>query len=144
MVTVAEIALPIAAVLGTLLGVFVGLPAVGYVLWPITRGVCRRLRIEIDAHDEHDPVLKLEGSLAAGLGMALGVFASVALVGLVVVASGSALTVPRALVIAAEAGGVAGVLFGVLWRFGYDGRSITPQLSVAAFAAGLTAGLLAG
>ena len=64
------------AALGTLLGLFVGLPAVGFVLWPLTRGVCRVARIEIDPHDEHDPVMKLEGSLAAGLGMALGVLAA--------------------------------------------------------------------
>ena len=141
--SVVALLLALAAALGTLLGVFVGLPAVGYLLWPLTRAVCRVARVEIDPHDEHDPVMKLEGSLAAGLGMALGVFVAVALVGLPAVWLGAALTVPRTLVIAAEAGGVAGVLFGALWRFGWHGRSVTPLLLAAALAAAITAAMLA-
>lgn len=135
------------AALGTLLGLFVGLPAVGFVLWPLTRGVCRVARIEIDPHDEHDPVMKLEGSLAAGLGMALGVLAAALLMGLLMgllaAAGGASLTVPRVLVAGSAAGGVAGTLFGSLWRFGYHGRSVAPLLSATALAAGLTAALLA-
>jgi len=136
------ILLGLAAALGTLLGLFVGMPAVGFLLWPLTRAVCRVARIEIDPHDEHDPVMKLEGSLAAGLGMALGVLAAVAVVGLVVVASSSMVTVPRALVAAAAAGGVAGAIFGPLWRFGYHGRSVAPLLSATAVAAAITAAAL--
>lgn len=131
------------AALGSLLGLFVGLPAVGFVLWPLTRGVCRVARIEIDPHDEHDPVMKLEGSLAAGLGMALGVLAAVLVMGLLAAAGGASLTVSRVLVAGSAAGGVAGTLFGSLWRFGYRGRSVAPLLSATALAAGLTAALLA-
>jgi hypothetical protein len=132
----------LAAALGTLLGLFVGMPAVGYLLWPLTRAACRVACIEIDPHDEHDPVMKLEGSLAAGLGMALGVFAAVALVGLVA-AAGESIAVPRALLAAAAAGGIAGTSFGGLWRYGYRGRSVAPLLSATALAAGLVAGGLA-
>ena len=131
------------AALGTLLGLFVGLPAVGFVLWPLTRGVCRVARIEIDPHDEHDPVMKLEGSLAAGLGMALGVLAAALLMGLLAAAGGASLTVSRVLIAGSAAGGVAGALFGSLWRFGYRGRSVAPLLSATAIAAGLAAALLA-
>jgi hypothetical protein len=133
------ILLGLAAALGTLLGLFVGMPAVGFLLWPLTRAVCRVARIEIDPHDEHDPVMKLEGSLAAGLGMALGVLAAVAVVGLVAAAGGLAITVPRALVVASAAGGVSGASFGSLWRFGYRGRSVAPLLFTTAVAAALTA-----
>lgn len=132
----------LAAALGTLLGLFVGLPAVGFVLWPLTRAVCRVARIEIDPHDEHDPVMKLEGSLAAGLGMALGVLAAALLMGMLVTASGAPLTMLQALVAGSAAGGVAGALFGSLWRFGYRGRSVAPLLSATAVAAALTAALL--
>jgi hypothetical protein len=136
--------LGLAAALGTLTGLFLGMPGVGFLLWPLTRAVCRVAKIEIDPHDEHDPVMKLEGSLAAGLGMALGVFATVALVGLVAaLASGSEIAVARALVISAAAGGIAGVTFGSLWRFGYRGRSVAPLLLSTALLAGLTAAALA-
>jgi hypothetical protein len=137
------ILLGLAAALGTLLGLFVGMPALGFLLWPLTRTVCRAARIEIDPHDEHDSVMKLEGSLAAGLGMALGVLTAVAVVGLVAAAGGSAVTVPRVLVVAAAAGGVSGAMFGSLWRFGYRGRSVAPLLAATALAAALTATLLA-
>lgn len=135
--------LSLCAAFGTLLGLFVGMPAVGFLLWPLTRAVCRKARIEIDPHDEHDPVMKLEGSLAAGLGMALGVFVAVALVGLLAAVGGSAVTPLRALVVAAAAGGAAGAIFGSLWRFGYRGQSVTPLLSATAFAAALVAALMA-
>jgi hypothetical protein len=140
---VVAILLGFVAALGTLLGLFVGLPAVGFLLWPLTRAACRAARIEIDPHDEHDPVMKLEGSLAAGLGMALGVLAAVAVVGLVAAAGSSAITVPRALVVASASGGVAGVLYGMLWRFGYQGLSVAPHLFATALAAALTATALA-
>jgi hypothetical protein len=135
--------LGLTAALGTILGLFVGLPMVGFLLWPLTRAVCRVARIEIDPHDEHDPVMKLEGSLAAGLGMALGVLGAVAIVGLLLAAGGSALTAARALVIAAAAGGVAGALFGGLWSFGYRGLSVAPHLFATALAAAATATALA-
>lgn len=135
--------LGLAAAFGTLLGLFVGMPAVGFLLWPLTRAVCRVARIAIDPHDEHDPVMKLEGSLAAGLGMAVGVFVLVALVGVLAALGGWALAVPRALQAAAAAGGVAGTLFGVLWPFGYRGRSVAPFLLATALFAALTAAVLA-
>lgn len=136
--------LGLAAALGTLTGLFLGMPGVGFLLWPLTRAVCRVANIEIDPHDEHDPVMKLEGSLAAGLGMALGVFATVALVGLAAaVVAGSQTAVVRALLIAAAAGGIAGVTFGSLWRFGYRGHSVAPLLLGTALLAGLTATALA-
>lgn len=134
--------LGLTAALGTFLGLFVGLPAVGFLLWPLTRAACRAARIEIDPHDEHDRVMKLEGSLAAGLGMALGVLAAVAIVGLLA-AAGSSLTVARALAAAGGAGGVAGVLYGGLWRFGYRGLSVAPHLFATALAAAGTATALA-
>lgn len=137
------ILLGLAAALGTLLGLFVGLPVVGFVLWPLTRATCRVARIEIDPHDEHDPVMKLEGSLAAGLGMALGVLAAVVLMGLLAAAGGSPLTLTETLVAASASGGVAGILFGSLWPLGYRGRSVAPLLSATALAAALTAALLA-
>lgn len=140
---VVAILMGLAAALGTLLGLFVGLPAVGFLLWPLTRAACRVARIEIDPLDEHDPVMKLEGSLAAGLGMALGVLAAALLMGLLAAAGGSSLTLHQTLVAASAAGGVAGTLFGSLWRFGYLGRSVAPLLSATALAAGLTAALLA-
>lgn len=141
---VVAILMGLAAALGTLLGLFVGLPAVGFLLWPLTRAACRVARIEIDPLDEHDPVMKLEGSLAAGLGMALGVLAAALSMGLLVAAAGgSSLTLHQTLVAASAAGGVAGTLFGSLWRFGYLGRSVAPLLSATALAAGLTAALLA-
>lgn len=140
---VVAILMGLAAALGTLLGLFVGLPAVGFLLWPLTRAACRVVRIEIDPLDEHDPVMKLEGSLAAGLGMALGVLAAALLMGLLAAAGGSPLTLHQTLVAASAAGGVAGTLFGSLWRFGYLGRSVAPLLSATALAAGLTAALLA-
>lgn len=132
----------LSAALGTLLGLFVGLPAVGFLLWPLTRAACRVARIEIDPLDEHDPVMKLEGSLAAGLGMALGVLVAALVMGLLASAGGSSLTLHRTLVAASAAGGIAGTLFGSLWRFGYRGRSVAPLLSATALAAGLTAALL--
>lgn len=130
----------LAAALGTLGGLFLGMPAVGFVLWPLTRAVCRRANIEIDAHDEHDPVMKLEGSLAAGLGMMLGVLASVALVGLALamLTSGPHVSVPHVLQAASAAGGVAGLTFGSLWRFGYERHSVAPHLLATALLAGLT------
>jgi hypothetical protein len=134
--------LGLCAALGTMLGLFLGMPAVGFLLWPLTRAACRVARIEIDPHDEHDPVMKLEGSLAAGLGMALGVFAAVALVGLLAAAGGSAVTPSQALVVASAAGGVAGAIFGALWRFGYRGQSVAPLLSATALAAALVAAAL--
>lgn len=135
--------LSLSAALGTMLGVFIGIPAVGFALWPLTRAVCRKARIEIDPHDEHDPVMKLEGSLAAGVGMALGVFAAVALVGLLVAVVGPWITPSWALAVACAAGGVAGALFGALWRFGYRGPSVTPLLSATALSAAATAVVLA-
>lgn len=134
--------LGLAAALGTLTGLFLGMPGVGFLLWPLTRAACRVAKIEIDPHDEHDPVMKLEGSLAAGLGMALGVFTTAALVGLVA-ALASETSMARALVSAAAAGAIAGVTFGSLWRFGYHGRSVAPLLLTTALLAGLTAAALA-
>lgn len=128
--------LALAAALGTLTGLFVGMPAVGFVLWPVTRSACRMAAIEIDPHDEDDPVMKLEGSLAAGLGMALGVGGTVALVGLLALA-------PQALLAAAGAGTIAGLTFGILWRHGYTRLSMAPFLFLTALLAGLTAAWLA-
>ncbi len=130
--------LGLAAALGTFLGLFVGLPAVGFLLWPLTRAACRAARIDIDPHDEHDLVMKLEGSLAAGLGMALGVLTAVAIVGLLA-AAGSALTVPQALSAAMAAGAASGTLFGALWRDGCRRHSIAPLLGATALLAALTA-----
>jgi hypothetical protein len=135
--------LGLSAALGTLAGLFLGMPMMGFLLWPLTRAACRAARIDIDPHDEHDPVMKLEGSLAAGLGMALGVLGAVAIVGLLAAAGGSALTAAQALTAAAAAGGVAGAVFGGLWRFGYRGLSVAPHLFVTALAAAATATALA-
>ncbi len=135
----------LAAALGTISGLFLGMPAVGFVLWPLTRALCRKAKIEIDPHDEDDPIMKLEGSLAAGLGMALGVFGTVAIVGLLAAAlmAGPHLSPWRVLGAASAAGTLAGLTFGSVWRFGYRGHSVAPQLLVTALLAGLTAAVLA-
>lgn len=133
---IAAVLLGFAAALGTLAGLFLGMPAAGFVLWPLTRWACRVARVEIDPHDEDDPVMKLEGSLAAGMGMALGVGGTVALVGLLAL-------MPQALLAAAGAGGTAGVTFGTLWRHGYTRLSVAPFLLVTALLAALAATALA-
>lgn len=133
----------LAAVLGTVPGLFLGMPAVGFVLWPVTRAVCRRAGIEIDPHDEADPVMQLEGSLAAGLGMVLGVAATVIAVGLVAASWSSGPPASRVLAVGGAAGGVAGVVFGGLWRFGVRRSSAAPLVVATAFAAGATAAALA-
>ncbi len=130
------ILLGICAALGTLAGLFVGMPAVGFVLWPITRAVCRACNITIDPHDHDGPVLKLEGSLAAGLGMALGVAATVAVVGLATFA-------PRALWAAAGSGCGAGFTFGVGWQYGYRRQSAAGLLLGTAMVAAAIATLIA-
>jgi hypothetical protein len=135
--------LGLAAAFGTLTGLFLGIPAVGFLLWPLTRAVCRMVAIEIDPHDEHDPVMKLEGSLAAGLGMALGVLATVVVVGLTALVVAPEVSLLHVLRAGAGAGGVAGASFGALWRFGYRGRSVAPLLLATAIVAGLTAGAIA-
>lgn len=129
--------LGVIAALSTLAGIFLGMPAVGFVLWPITRAVCRRANIEIDPHDETDPVTQLEGTLAAGLGMALGVGVTVTLVGTMAL-------VPGAWLAGLGSGTVAGVSFGWLWRYGYAGASVAPHLLVTAALAGVTAASLVG
>lgn len=129
--------LGLVAALGTFAGLFVGMPAVGFVLWPITRAVCRWANVEIDPHDEHDPVMQLEGSLVAGMGMALGVGVSVTLIG-------SMTLVPQAWLAGLGSGGIAGLSFGWLWRYGYARASVVPQLLVTAVLAAITAASLAG
>ncbi|MCX4246492.1 hypothetical protein [Paraliomyxa miuraensis] len=129
------IVLGVVAALGTVAGLFLGMPAAGFVLWPITRAVCRWAGVVIDPHDEGDPVMQLEGSLAAGLGMALGVGVTVLLVG-------SATLVPRPWLAGLGSGTVAGVTFGWLWRYGYERESVVPHLVLTAALAGVTAALL--
>jgi len=125
-----------AAALGTITGLFLGMPIAGFLLWPVTRALCRAARVEIDLHDEDDPILKLESSVAAGLGMALGVAITVLVVGLISQA-------PRVGFTAVSAGGMAGLAFGSLWRYGYARESAAPLVLgtalVAAIAAALTA-----
>jgi hypothetical protein len=128
--------LAVAAALGTITGLFLGMPAMGFVLWPLTRAVCRATNIEIDPGDEHDRVMKLEGSLAAGLGMALGVAGTAALVGLLTQA-------PQTLAASATAGGIAGLTFGALWRFGYTRRSAAPYVLLTALLSAASAALVA-
>ena len=94
-------------------------------LWPLTRALCRVARIEIDANDEEDRVMKVEGSLAAGMGMALGVAATVALVGLLTRAPGT-------LAAAASAGATGGLTFGSLWHLGYTRVSAAPFVLLTA------------
>ena len=128
--------LGLAAALGTLAGLFLGMPAAGFVLWPLTQAVCRLREIEVDPTDDRDPVMRIEGSIAAGLGMALGVAGSVLVVGLV-------LQAPRVLLTAAAASGTAGLIFGSLWSLGYARRSASPLVLSTAVLAGLAAGLTA-
>ena len=128
--------LGLAAALGTLTGLFVGMPGVGFVLWPLTRALCRFANIEIDPSDEHDRVMKLEGSLAAGLGMGLGVGGTVALVGLVARA-------PQTLVAAAVAASIASLTFGSLWRFGYGRMSAAPFVLLTALLSAIGAAIAA-
>lgn len=129
--------LGLAAALGTITGLFVGMPAVGFVLWPLTRALCRGANIHIDPTADDDRVMQLEGTLVAGFGMALGVASTVALVGLLTLA-------PRTLSAATVAGTVAGLSFGSLWRFGYDRSSTAPFVLLTAALAALSAGLVVG
>ncbi|MEM9454800.1 MAG: hypothetical protein AAGF11_11520 [Myxococcota bacterium] len=128
--------LGLAAALGTLTGLFVGMPAVGFVLWPLTRTLCRTLDIEIDPTDEHDRVMLLEGSLAAGLGMALGITVTVGVIGLLSVA-------PQVFAPALAAGLVGGLTFGSLWHHGYARHSAAPLVLVTALLSALSAGFIA-
>lgn len=128
--------LGIAAALGTLAGLFLGMPAAGFVLWPVTQALCRARRIEVDPTDDRDPVMRIEGSIAAGLGMALGVAGSVLLVGLLLQAE-------RVLLATGAAAGVAGLTFGSLWSLGYARRSASPLVLGTALLAGLAAALTA-
>lgn len=124
-VMIEGIALAIAAALGTMLGLFVGIPIAGFVLSPLLPA-----RHRLGDH----PVVQLEGSLAAGLGMALGVSACVGLVGLM-------LGAPQTWAAARNAGAVAGLTFGPLWRFGFSRDSATPLLASTAALAALAAAL---
>lgn len=128
--------LGIAAALGTLAGLFLGMPAAGFVLWPLTQALCRARDIQIDPTDDRDPVMRIEGALAAGLGMALGVAGSVLLVGLV-------LQAPRVLPATAAAGAAAGLLFGPLWSLGYSRRSASLLVLGTGLLSGLAAALAA-
>lgn len=128
------VALGFAAALGTLAGLFLGMPAAGFVLWPLTRALCRARNIEIDPTDDRDPVMRIEGSIAAGLGMALGVGGSVLLVGVL-------LQAPGVLVATVSASVIAGLTFGSLWSLGYARRSASPLVLSTALLAGLAAGL---
>lgn len=125
-----------AAALGTITGLFVGMPAVGFVLWPLTRTLCHTLDVEIDPNDEHDRVMLLEGSLAAGMGMALGIAGTVGVTGLLTLA-------PQVLAPALAAGFVGGLTFGLLWRHGYARRSAAPLVLITALLSALSAGIVA-
>ena len=128
--------LGLAAALGTVTGLFIGMPAVGFMMWPLTRGLCRLFRVEIDPADADDRVMIIEGSLVAGLGMGLGVAATVALVGLLAQA-------PRTGTAAGFAGGVAGLVFGGLWRLGHRHRSAVPLVLITALLSALAAAVAA-
>lgn len=130
------ILLGVAAALGTLAGLFLGMPAAGFLLWPLTQAFCRIREIEVDPTDDRDPVMRFEGSIAAGLGMALGVAGSVLLVGLL-------LQAPHVLLATAAAGGTAGLTFGSMWSLGYARRSATPLVLATALLSGLAAALTA-
>lgn len=126
--------LALAAALGTLLGLFVGVPVAGYLLWPVTRAVCPRLGISLGRRPHDHPVVQIEGAIAAGLGMALGVAAAVLVVG-------GALRVDYAATAAMRAGIVAGLIFGPLWPLGFVRRSAGLLVGVTALVAGAVAGL---
>ncbi|MCH9686640.1 MAG: hypothetical protein K0V04_34730 [Deltaproteobacteria bacterium] len=130
------VALSLAAALGTLTGLFLGIPVVGFALWPVTRALCRLGNVAIDLHDDDDPVIELEGTVAAGLGMALGVTITVAAVGLLIFA-------PRTMTAALAAGLTAGIVFGGSWRHGYTRQSAT-HLVLATAAAGALAAAAVG
>ena len=128
------IVLGLAAVIGTVVGLFLGMPIAGFVLWPVTSVVCRICKIPTGHRLDDHPVVRIESALAAGLGMALGVSACVGLVGALIGAT-------QAWAAATNAGAVAGLTFGPLWKFGFTRESATPLLVSTAALAGLAAAL---